>query len=379
MRLQQISCAACGWSSRPLTPGRAAYALRRHSCVKHRRLAERRARAQERRAAVDRTPKPCLHPQASHQHGTNAAYKLDRCRCQSCTAANSAYEANRARQRAYGRQAYVDAAPARTHVLALMQGGVGLRRLAALSGVPTGAVSRLIYGRSQPDGTVHRSARVRAATAEALMAVQLDEQTHAPGARIDSAGVRRRLRALIALGWSQAKLAKRLGVQPCNFGRMLYHRKTITAGRARAVRALYDELSMQLPPAETHQERIAASRAQNYARARGWLPPLAYDDDQLDTPDDLPTAEMDEGLAAEDVVDEAAILRRMDGDRTVRVQGAEAAEVIRRLRAAGHSDAHIGAVTGLRVDRYAPLRRDLDEASHTGQMDAGQLVERAVS
>ena len=32
-------------------------------------------------SATDRTPKPCTHPHANHQHGTYAAYKRDGCRC----------------------------------------------------------------------------------------------------------------------------------------------------------------------------------------------------------------------------------------------------------------------------------------------------------
>jgi hypothetical protein len=69
--------------------------------------------------SVDRTPKPCQHPRANHQHGTRLAYMLDRCRCLPCSAANSAYETRRVQLKAYGRgtpTGLVDATPARTHV-----------------------------------------------------------------------------------------------------------------------------------------------------------------------------------------------------------------------------------------------------------------------
>lgn len=70
---------------------------------------------------LDRTPKPCLHKQANHQHGTNACYVLDKCRCHPCAHARAAQDDWRRRQQAYGRyDKYVDAAEARRHVRSLM-------------------------------------------------------------------------------------------------------------------------------------------------------------------------------------------------------------------------------------------------------------------
>ena len=61
-------------------------------------------------------------------------------------------------------------------------------------------------------------------------------------------------------------------------------------------------------------------------------------------------------------VDEAAVLRRVDGD-LVPLNLSERAEVIRRLRAKGLPDNEIGRRTRMKVERYAPPRRQLQEAS----------------
>ena len=61
-------------------------------------------------------------------------------------------------------------------------------------------------------------------------------------------------------------------------------------------------------------------------------------------------------------VDEAAILRRADGDRVPLLKH-EAIEVVTRLRRRGLSDNEIARRTRLKVERYAPPRGLLREAS----------------
>jgi hypothetical protein len=271
----------CGWRSKPTSPGRAAYAHRRHSCERASRLRQEQEARQARAAAVDRTPKPCRHVRAKHQHGTHAGYALDGCHCWPCTNANTAYERNRNRQAVYGRwQPYVDAEPVRQHVQALMAAGMGWRRISAASGVPTGVMHRLLYGARRDDGTRTPSRRVRPDTARRLTAVRLDL---AGGVPVDATGTRRRLQALIALGWARAEFARRLGVTPANFTGLM-HRGQVTVRTQRKVRELYDELSMRRPPDDTHRQRGSVARARNSARLAGWVPPLAWDDDTIDDP-----------------------------------------------------------------------------------------------
>ena len=279
-REHRRSCRTCGWSGVYRSAAKASYAKRSHSCQKHLDESAARIRGQARKAAVDRTPKPCVHKQATHRHGTHACYVLDACRCPRCTNANRLYEAERARLHAYGQwDNYVDAEPARQHVLALMAQGMGMKRIVATGAISQGSMWKLLYGKRRPDGTRTPSRRITKRVAGQLLAVELDL---ADGVRVDAHGTVLRIRALVALGWSQSKLADQLGVMRCNFH--LAGTMHTSARMARAVRDLYAALSMTLPPEDAWRDKIAATRARNHAADRGWLPPLALDDDRLDDP-----------------------------------------------------------------------------------------------
>ncbi|WP_293783578.1 hypothetical protein [uncultured Aeromicrobium sp.] len=293
---------------------------------------------------VDRTPKPCHHKIADHQHGTYAAYTLDRCRCWPCAEAKTNYERDRRRQKAYGRwNGYVDATPARQHVRALQAQGMGLKRIVAVSGVPSGSIWKLLYGKRRPDGTRTPSQRVRKETAEKLLALTLDL---ADGQIVDRTGAVRRLQALVALGWSMTKLADRLGKDVGNFTPVIHGRRDITVATDRAVRALFTELAMQLPPQDHWHDKTAATRARNYARRHGWAPPLAWDD--IDHDDRPTTAVVD----PESGLDEVAIERALAGDRSVRLTIAEKREATTRWQARGGSLNELERRTGWRAARY---------------------------
>ncbi len=353
-------CRTCGWKGTYDTAKRGDYAKRKHSCDKKLRKDASHARLVERMAKVDRTPKPCLHKIADHQHGTRAAYVLDRCRCLPCSKANATAETQRERQKAYGRyDKYVDAEPVRAHVLALGDQGMGLKRVAKAADVSTGTLSKLVFGVYADTGTGggrngegkrvrQPSKRMLRTTADKVLAVQL---ALADGAQIDATGTTRRVRALVALGWSQSKIAERLGVQRSNFHLASGARPTVLVSTAAAVVRLYDEWSMTLPPQAGHRDKIAASRARTYAAKRKWLPPLALDDDRIEDPTYKPgslTPDLDV-----DLLDEAAILRRMAGDRNVRLTKSEKVELRRRWIAAGRSLAEMERLTGINSARYA--------------------------
>jgi transcriptional regulator with XRE-family HTH domain len=219
-------------------------------------------------------------------HGTYARYKLDGCRCYPCAAAASTYNTQRERAIAYGRWTpYVDAAPVREHIRTLQGCGVGLRTIAAAAGVDRKRLQAILNGR--PGRGTPPQPKVRPATAAAILAVEPALDLLPAKTVIDGGGTRRRLQALVTLGWSQAKLADRLGWTPTNLGTLLRGDRT-TAATARKVRALYDELWNQAPPEATHREKIAASRARNHAQKLGWAPPLAWDDDDIDDPSAVP-------------------------------------------------------------------------------------------
>lgn len=290
----------------------------------------------------------CQCPQARHEHGTQLAYIRDRCRCEPCREANTIRERTRNRAKLYGRyDGLVDAEPVREHIRLLSASGVGLKRIAVLTGMGGGVLTKLVYGQPREDGTRRPpSARCTPRVRDRILAVQPDDL--APCALVDSAGTHRRLQALVVNGWSQCQLAARLGMARSNFG------TTMKAARVRrstadAVRALYEQLWDTAAPEDTHRERIAASRARRYAHEAGWVPPLAWDEDNIDTPVVL----IERHLGPREV-DEIAVTEAMAG-RRVQLTRAELAEARRRLDAQGLSARVIAerlGTTARTVTRY---------------------------
>jgi transcriptional regulator with XRE-family HTH domain len=261
------SCRTCGWCGSYASAKKADWAKRRHSCEYNLRKAAASARHQARQASVDRTPRPCLHKIAAHVHGTYACYVLDACRCPPCSHAVVEYERNRLRQQAYGRwDNYVDAGPARAHVLALMGRGMGLKRICVVGGASGGQLWKLLYGKKKADGSRTPSRRIKKDVAQRLLSIELDL---ADGAVVPSTTTARRLQALVANGWSQSQLAARLGMERSNFGPLVHGTRDTTAGRAKAVHALYAELVDIAPPPSG-----SSTRARRYAAQHGWAPPL---------------------------------------------------------------------------------------------------------
>lgn len=229
----------------------------------------------------------CQCPRARHRHGTKLAYTSDACRCRECRSAHADYMVERNRQVAYGRwdSGYVDAEPVREHLRTLAAAGISPRSAAHLSGVSHQVVALLVWGKAS-DGTPRPSRRMRRDNASALLAVRPDATMATPYALIDRTGTRRRLQALVALGWPTTRLAEQLGISRANFAHLLQETKQhVRTWRANTVRDLYSRLSMTLPPQETELDRRTVEQARSLARRRGWPPPLAWDDDELDDPD----------------------------------------------------------------------------------------------
>jgi predicted transcriptional regulator len=254
-------------------------------------------------------------------HGTRARYVRGPgpgmgpgCRCEACTAASRAEGTRRSRAILYGRwQPYVDAGPVREHLRALAAAGIGHRRVGELAGVSSGSLSKILYG---GPGNRPPSKRVRPQTAAAILALRPTPPQLAPGALVDITGTRRRAQALVACGWSQARLARELGLTAANFCAML-RRDQVSAATARAVAGLYDRLWNRPPPEHDQRTRVAASRARNHAEREGWAPPLAWDDEHIDAPDAQPAEGWKRPARtthrAADLAGDAAELMRREG------------------------------------------------------------------
>ena len=140
----------------------------------------------------------------SHRaHGARAKYVMERCRCGPCRRANTDYarERDRASRRPDGgAPAYVPAGRVREHLEWLRDGGVGLRRVAEVSGVSRSALTAIAAGRQR---------RLRPATGERIMAVS--RRDGAAGALVDGAPTWQLLEQLLAAGHSRAWIARQLG------------------------------------------------------------------------------------------------------------------------------------------------------------------------
>lgn len=272
----------CGFNGTYRTEGIAAKALRDHSCEHQRELQDRAARVEARKTR-EGEKRDCQCKVANHVHGTSTAYVIDKCRCRPCTTAATAANAEREKQKAFARydSGRVDADPVREHMQYLMDNGVSAKRIAALTGLALSTVGAIRWGRQERNHKPY--ARVKKTTAEKILAVKPQLEDMAPGRYIDSTGSVRRIQALVAIGWSQARLAKRLGMEAGNMSTFMAA-ENCTVKRALAVRDLYNRYWNQPQPGTDHRSKIAANRARNYAAARGWVPPLAWDDDTIDNP-----------------------------------------------------------------------------------------------
>lgn len=352
---RRYRCARCGYEATytDASAAEARYWFGRHSCRKHEDLMVRAAHAAVREQLVDRTPKPCLHKQANHQHGERATYAPDRCRCLPCSKANAEAEQWRERQKAYGRyHKYVPAEFVRDHLAELAAYGIGLKRVSTLSGVSNGSLTRIVYGTyassTGPNRRVLRSTAEAVYTVEAIPANLGARRPDHERTRI----ARAHLRALVALGWSMTELGRRLGMNnPTNAATAITSTRPLARSTVDKGEALFAELCMTLPPETNQRQRISATRARNHAQAHGWLPPLALDDlAPYNTDDDReapPRSTSD--------VDEAAILRRLNGDRTIRLRAGESAEVVRQALARGMTATQIQDDLGIKPERYVLL------------------------
>lgn len=179
------------------------------------------------------------------------------------------------------------------HLEKLLADGANLAGISMVSGVPVSTLDK-----------IRRRDWVQGATASALLGVT--EAPALPPAGMTSAlGACRRVRALVALGWSLTEQARRLGVhlqrvQLLSSGRQ----NLITEATAHAVDALFEQLCA-VPGGSV--------RARNDARRKGWLPPLAWDD--IDNPHDEPCRVGDSDDGPDEHVDEVAVERVLAGER----------------------------------------------------------------
>jgi len=201
--------------------------------------------------------------------------------------------------------------------------------LEAASGVHRNRLAKLSM--KGPDARVYRRTRDRilaAASTDTLWT---------------TVGVVRRLQALMRIGWSMRALATEIGVHESTLQKAIRTadvRQFVRIALATAVVDAYNRLHLTSP------EGRGASRARATAAARGFAPPLAWDD--IDNDPEPPT------VVAEDHVDEVLVQRILDGER-LPANPAERAEAIRRWTTTGRPLSELERITGWNTARE--LRR----------------------
>lgn len=239
------------------------------------------------------------------------------------------------KRREAGLYRMVEAGRVRVHVLDLVRRGWSHQAIGRASGIAHTAVGQVCDGRSE---------RVRPETARRLLDVTGPPPTSRDRGRpVSSAGVWRRVQALSTMGWTRAEIAERAGLGP----RSLEARPGgVTAETAAAVARVYDELCMTPGPSQTARERAAA---------RGWAPPLAWDEARIDDPEAQPCLPEREA----DLVDEVAVARATSADRRPRgLNRAERAATVRAMSARGCTATRISEHLGI---SHADIRRVLTQ------------------
>lgn len=221
---------------------------------------------------------------AAPHHDNLTCYTVYRCRRPECVDRYNAR--NRERRRAHRTGTYdvfIDAEPVRRHILRLQRAGMSLHGIAGSAGMTVQSV--LEFTHTLPARGRGRRQRTTPATAAKILAVSLTNRTVGT---TDATGTRRRIQALVAIGWPVRHIARHAGLSGVNAADFL-SRSRVYVATANAVAAAYDDLRAQRPGrsgvTKSH-EQAAKSRA---ARLN-WPPPKYWNSNPgaIDDPEFVP-------------------------------------------------------------------------------------------
>ncbi len=363
-------------------------AVARRLCRKHYQAAWKAGAFKN--APIRRTSAPQVCP-PDHKHGTNrVCYVQHQCRCSPCRDTNRAHGSARNKAIAYGRydNGLVDVTPVRDHLTALVEFGLGYKRIGDLAGLPTHVPRNVLWGRQTPGpryGELPK--RIKRENAEKLLAVQPLIEHLSGGAPVPARASMHRLNTLIAFGYSQNRLATMIGWHSSNLAALRLRYETaaaagndltakVNASTHRAIADLYERLALTPPTPTEHRDRISVARARRMGAERGWPLPMdwASVDDDFDRRTPPLRSDRDPNLVAGGL-DDGAVQQALHGDPS-RLGPAERREVIRRLHARRLTDPEIA--TMLRMPTRSVFRIRHEELRLPANVNAArQLVEHA--
>lgn len=160
----------------------------------------------------------------------------------------------------------------------------------------------------------------------------------------EARGTARRVHALQAIGWPLTTIAARAGLSSERAVWKIANSQAFIFTSSRdAIARVYDELCM------TPAVDKLANRRRSLAAKKGYAPPLAWDDiDQDEAPADAPRV----AQTSDEFIDENAVQRALDGDRTVALTKAERKAVVERALSLQIPLQEVARRTGLQPHRY---------------------------
>ncbi|KAA9105959.1 helix-turn-helix domain-containing protein [Microbacterium rhizomatis] len=305
-----------------------------------------------------------------HKHGdTPTCYRVHRCSCSPCCAANTKRCYERKKLIAYGRydSGMSSTAPVKLHIGILLKHGMTVISIAAAAGVSTDTIRAIWFGSKRKDGPGRGAppARIHRSTAERIIAVQTDLSTLPPDAKVSSRGMRRRIQALGTLGWAQTRLARLLGVTQSRMARILTNDGEIPVELHIAAASLFERLWNARPPHESRYDRAVYTGALDYARRHCWLPAMAWDDIDNDAE---PAIE-----DPEPIVDEVAIDLALLGER-VRMTREERHLAIQRARELGYSLEETAQLLGVTSRTVLRVQHTSEELEADQELESDQRL-----
>lgn len=211
----------------------------------------------------------------------------------------------------------------RKHIAHLEAEGLSRRGIAETAGVSASVVTNVMQGGRE--GLQRKTAgAILAVTREAVL------ERSRPRGFVPNVGARRRIRALLAIGWTHDLISEHANL-PAKKTALVLNQAGDWIARSThdAIVRAYDALSMTPGPSTLNRKR---------AERVGYAPPLAWDEESIDDPAAAPDGVGDATGAAD--LDEWLHLVRAgeDGDRAAHRLGVTIAAIARSARRHGRLD-----------------------------------------
>lgn len=248
-------------------------------------------------------------------------------------------------------QRFMPAEQVQDHYYLLAAAGISAHQIAGITGLSVRAVraaGETIRTGTQRHGLVDRKA------GELILGVHADTTDLPADARVLAVGAKRRVQALIALGWTVDQISAWLRVPAATVDALLTPTTVFVSARAhRTIAKVYRDHFGEVPP-------VKDPASLDRARTNGWRTGMAWDDIDMDAvPASALTAT---GHGAEVIVDDVAVEQAMKGNHVVLHQ-AEREIVVTRLHAKEMSDGAISDHSGIPIGSVYRIRTSLGLAA----------------